>query len=351
MVLFTWFGIVLCLSQSAILSGLNLAFFSISKIRLEIETEKMNRDALRVASLRKDSNFLLVTILWANVSVNVLLALLSGSVLTGVAAFLFSTVLITVVGEIIPQAYFSRHALSVASALSPLLRIYQILLFPVAKPTALVLDRWLGKEAIPYFRERDLRELISMHMDSFETEIGRVEGRGALNFLALDDLPLALEGEEVDPGSVITLEFQGGRPIFPDIQPSPADEFIDRLQRCQKKWIIVSDEKGDPRMVINSDEFIRDALFNPGHFNPYWHCHRPIILREGSIPLRYVIPRFRVSPEHSDDDVIDEDIVLLWSDGERRVITGSDILGRLLRGIVRSEASNMESASARYHRS
>lgn len=338
----TWLGIAFCLSQSAILSGLNLAFFSISKLRLEIEAEKNNRAALRVADLRKDSNFLLVTILWANVSVNVLLALLSGSVLTGVSAFLFSTVLITVVGEIIPQAYFSRHALSVASTLSPLLRVYQILLFPVAKPTAIVLDRWLGVEAIPYFRESDLRELISMHMDSFETEIGRVEGRGALNFLALDDLPLALEGEAVDPESIISLEFRGGRPIFPDIEPSPGDEFIDRIQRCRKKWIIVSDEKGDPRMVINSDEFIRDALFSPGRFNPYWHCHRPIILRDGSIPLGHVIPRFRVNPEHSDDDVIDEDIVLLWSDHERRVITGSDILGRLLRGIVRSEASSVD---------
>ena len=42
-------------------------------------------------SLRDDANFLLDTILWGNVAVNVLLALLSGSVLT-------------VFGEIVAQA-------------------------------------------------------------------------------------------------------------------------------------------------------------------------------------------------------------------------------------------------------
>ncbi len=46
--------------------------------------------------------------------------------------------------------------------------------------------------------------------------------------------------------------------------------------------------------------------------------------------------RLRVSPERSGDDVIDEDIILYWGD-EKRVITGSDILGRLLRGIARQE--------------
>ncbi len=173
MTLVIWAGIALCLSQSAMLSGLNLAFFSVSKLSLELEAEKNDRDALRVRALRRDANFLLVTILWANVSVNVLLALLSGSVLTGVMVFFFSTVLITIIGEIIPQTYFSRHALRVGSMLSPLLRFYQVIFFPVARPTAFLLDRWLGKEAIPYFQETELRELIKLHMESVETDIDK----------------------------------------------------------------------------------------------------------------------------------------------------------------------------------
>ena len=85
---FIWVGIIFCVSQSAMFSGLNLAFFSITKLSLEIESKKNNTEALKVARLRQDSNFLLTTILWGNVGINVLLTLLSNSVMLGVAAFI-----------------------------------------------------------------------------------------------------------------------------------------------------------------------------------------------------------------------------------------------------------------------
>ena len=337
MVLLTWVGIVVCISQSATLSGLNLAFFSISKLRLELEASKNNKDAKKVLALREDSNFLLVTILWANVGVNVLLALLSGSVLAGVMAFFFSTVLITIFGEIIPQAYFSRNAIRVGALLSPVLRFYQIILFPVAKLTALILDKWLGKEGIHFYRERDLREIIKMHVESPKTEIDKVEGRGALNFLAIDDLPLSSEGEIIDPKSIVSMKFKGNKPVFPAIKPSASNRFLKKLNKSRKKWIVVVDPDDEPRLVIDADEFIRDAFFNNDTFRPLRHCHRPIIVRERKAKLGDVIPRLKVNPEHGEDDVIDEDIIVYWN-GEKRIITGSDILGRLLRGIVKNKA-------------
>ena len=305
----TWAGILLCISQSAMLSGLNLAFFSISKLELEIEAKKNDRRARRVLSLREDANVLLVTILWGNVAVNVLLALLSGSVLTGLAAFLFSTVIITVFGEIVPQAHFSRHALRVASLLAPVLRFYQVVLFPIAKPTALVLDRWLGPEAIRYFKERDIRELIKLHMESSESEIARVEGQGALNFLALDDLPLAAEGEPIDPESVVTLSFENGKPVFPEIEPAVSDGFLKGIHASGKEWVVIVDDKGNPRLVMDSDRFIRDALFGTGRFNPSRHLHRPIIERKGRTTLGDVLPLLRVRPAHSQDDVASLSVV------------------------------------------
>jgi metal transporter CNNM len=42
-----------------------------------------------------------------------------------------------------------------------------------------------------------------------------------------------------------------------------------------------------------------------------------------------------VDPEHPGDDVIDRDVILLWAGECRRVVTGADLLGRLLRGISR----------------
>ncbi len=331
-----WAGIVLCISQSAMFSGLNLAFFSISHLRLEIEVAHGNRRALNVLELRKDSNLLLATILWGNVTVNVLLTLLSNSVMAGVSAFLFSTVLITFLGEILPQALFSRHALRMASLFAPLLRFYQLLLFPVSRSTSFLLDNWLGKEAVQYFHEKDLEELLRMHISSPDTDIDRVEGRGALNFLAIDDVPLLEEGESVDPKSIVRLHFENNRPIFPYRELSPSDEFLKSIQASGKKWVIITDHSNDLKMVLDADGFLRDALFKGDSFNPYLHCHRPIVVRDNKTSIGEVLQELKVHPTRSDDDVIDQDIIIFWGEG-KKVITGADILGRLLRGIVQQQ--------------
>lgn len=334
MTLFTWLGILLCLSQSAMLSGLNLGLFSIGKLELEVEAKKGNARAKRVLGLREDANFALVTILWGNVGVNVLLALLSGSVLSGVAAFLFSTVVITIFAEIIPQSYFTRHALRLASMMSPVLRAYQILLYPIARPTAWVLDVWLGGEGIRYFREHDLRHVIQLHMEAAGSDIARVEGQGALNFLELDDVPLDDEGEPIEPGSIVQLEFDGGRPVFPPIEPTAEDGFLRSVNRAGKSWVVIVDPEGEPRLVLKANDFLREALFDPLRFNPYRHCHRPIMARDEKKRLGELIQRFRARAGDAADDIVDDDIILLWG-GQPRVVTGTDILGRLLRGIAR----------------
>lgn len=341
MEIFIWVGIVFCVSQSAMFSGLNLAFFSITKLHLEIESNKNNPEALKVARLRKDSNFLLTTILWGNVGINVLLTLLSSSVMMGAAAFIFSTFVITFFGEIIPQAYFSRHALKTASLLSPVLRFYQILLYPVAKPSAVALDKWLGPEAVQFIKEKDFRELLKIHIYSEETDIEEIEGKGALNFLAIDDLPVVKEGETVDPNSVIQLPFAGDKPIFPEMALSATDPFLKSIQASHKKWVVITDGNGEPKATLNSGSFVQAALFGGAPLNPLHYCHRPIIVKDERATLGEVIPTLNVQPQRSDDDVIDKDIILFWG-SQKRIITGSDILGRLMRGIVQNQSTNFK---------
>lgn len=336
MTLLTWIGVLACLSQSAMLSGMNLGLFSLSKLELNVEARKGDARARRVLALREDANLILVTILWGNVGVNVILALLSGSVLGGVMAFLFSTVIITVFAEIIPQAYFTRNALRVASLLAPVLAVYRVLLYPVARPTAWALDVWLGGEEIRYFRERDLRQLIHLHMDATDSEIDRVEGQGALNFLELDDVPLAEEGEPVDPDSVLQLPFDGGRPVFPRIRPAADDAFLQAVNRSGKPWVVIVDENREPRLVLNADSFIRDAMFGSGEFRPNAYCHRPIVAGERKATLGSLIQRYRVRPGRA-EDIVEDDVMLLW-DERPRILTGTDIMGRLLRGIARPSA-------------
>jgi hypothetical protein len=333
---FIWLGIALCLTQSAMFSGLNLAMFGVSRLRLEVEVADGNRHAAAILALREDSNFLLTTILWGNVGINVLLTLLSDSVLAGVSAFVFSTVVITLVGEIAPQAYFSRNALRMGAMLAPLLRFYQFLLYPVAKPSAMVLDLWLGEESVQWFREHQLRQVIKKHVEAEESEVDRLEGIGALNFLALDDLMVSEVGENVDPQSVIALPMLGLRPQFPDFQPRRDDPFVHHIEASGHKWVIVTDLDHQPQMALDADAFIRELFFSDDPVNPLRFCHRPILVTDRKVLLAEVLRHLRVNPEHPADDVIDHDLVLVWAE-DRRIITGADILGRLLRGIVRRQ--------------
>jgi hypothetical protein len=331
----SWIGICFCISQSALFSGSNLAFFSISKLRLEVEVARKNPNAEKMLALRHDANFLLTTILWGNVGINVLLTLISNSVMAGLSAFLFSTVVITFVGEIAPQAYFSRHALKSAAVLAPILKMYQLLLYPVAKPTAWALDRWLGKEGIHYFREEDLKQVIKMHMESEEADVDIVEGAGALNFLALDDLLVTQEGEPMDPDSIITMPMDSkGKLVFPDFEPSPEEPFIRAVDKSGKKWVILADENNFPELVLDADEFLRAALLHKATCKPAIFCHRPIIVTDPKVTLGEAIQKLKAYPKGPHDDVVDHDIILVWTDAVKRVITGADILGRLLRGII-----------------
>ena len=331
-----WLGIVLCLSQSAMLSGLNLAVFSISRLRLEAAAKGGDADAQAVLALREDANYTLATILWANVGVNVLLTLLADSVLAGVAAFAFSTVVITFVGELFPQAYFTRHALWIAARLSPLIRAWRIALFPIAKPVGMMLDRLVGREAIPWFREEELSRVLEHHAEAGDGEVGKVEARGAINFLALDDIPVMAEGEPVDPASILRLPFANGRPVYPPIARHVDDPILRMIAASGRKWIIVCDEAtGEPRLLLVAPAFLGAALFGEEPFDPARFGHHPLVVRDPQAPLGRMLSRLRVAPEKPGDDVIDVDVILLWSNGHRRIITGSDLLGRLMRRIAR----------------
>ncbi|TGC09851.1 DUF21 domain-containing protein [Methanolobus halotolerans] len=336
MIEITWIFIFLCLMQSAMFSGLTIGLFGLSPLRLEIEAELKNPYALKLLGLRKDANYLLSTLLWGNVAVNTLLALLTDTLMTGVAAFIFSTVGIATFGELLPQAYFSRNALKMGAFLSPIVRFYGILLYPVAKPSAIALDRLLGKEQVEYFKERAFRTMISKHVATSLSDIDRFEGTGALNFLSIDDLAIKNEGSLVHPQSIIQLPFENNRPVFPKIERDPGDVLLRDIASSGKKWIIVVNEQDEPKIAIDSDGFLRGALRIDTGFDPYRYCHHPIVVSNPNEKIGSVINRLKVYPRDMEDDVIDEDLILYWNkdDPVKKIITGSDILGRLLRGIV-----------------
>lgn len=336
-----WIGIVFCISQSAMFSGLNLAFFSLSRLQLEVEVQHGNESAAKVLAVRQDSNFLLTTILWGNVGINVLLTLLSDSVLAGVFAFIFSTVFITIFGEIIPQAYFSRNALKMASLLAPVLRFYQFVLFPVARPCALLLDLWLGKEGIDYLHEKELVSMVRAHMESDEAALDEIEGKGALNFMTIDQVKVTEEGELVDEDSIIRLPTKVDLPLIPEVARDVNDPFLQRVNASGHHWVVLTDEAGEPQLLLDADAALRAALLDlEKPYDIYDYCRRPLVIRDTTRSIGEVISHLKSIPSDpaNEDGAIDYDAVLVWSD-KPRIITGADILGKLLQGIKAADTA------------
>ncbi len=76
----------------------------------------------------------------------------------------------------------------------PFLTFSRAALFFLARPTAILLDWWLGVEGITYLHERDVRSLVGRAAAN-GGDIGKLEATGVQNFLDLDDLPVTEEGD------------------------------------------------------------------------------------------------------------------------------------------------------------
>jgi metal transporter CNNM len=86
-------------------------------------------------------------------------------------------------------------------------------------------------------------------------------------------------------------------------------------------------------LVMNAKDFIADLLMSrDGGIKPMKYCHRPIVVSDGSQKLGAHLPRLAVSSGSAGTEVINHDVILLWN-GNPRIISGGDILGRLFRGI------------------
>jgi hypothetical protein len=63
----------------------------------------------------------------------------------------------------------------------------------------MILEKLVGEEAIPWFREEELRNVLKHHTRESDTKLSSIEATGAANFLNLDDKPIRKEGEIIDP--------------------------------------------------------------------------------------------------------------------------------------------------------
>ena len=96
---------------------------------------------------------------------------------------------------------------------------------------------------------------------------------------------------------------------------------------------------------MDADAFLRDSLLGEQSTNPLAFCHRPIIVTSPDVRLGEAIARLKVHSRHREDDVVDDDLILYWG-AQKRIITGADVLGRLLRGITKHESTGFHRLQA-----
>lgn len=183
----TYFIVIILVIFSAIFSGLTLGFFSLNKDDLARKAQLGDAMAKKVYQVRKNGNLLLCTLLIGNVSVNSALSIFLGSITSGLVAGILATSLIVLLGEIIPQAVFSRHALKAGSKLVWLVKMFVVIFYPICWPIAWCLDKVLGEEIATVYSKHELLKIIEAHEDSKYSDIDADEERiikGALSFSA-----------------------------------------------------------------------------------------------------------------------------------------------------------------------
>ncbi len=334
MEIFIWLGILFCALKAATFSGLNLAYFSVPVLRLKILAKQQDPEALKVLKLRSQPNFLLSTILWGNVSYNVLLALLANSVMAGLTSFFFSTIVLTLVGEILPQATFSRKALKFGALFAPMIRFYQLVLYPIAKPTALALDYFLGKESPAYYSEKDLIALIEEHLNSnTPVDISVAEGRGAIEFLKLDDRLVKDVGQIMWSSQILQTSFKNGRLLKILFSITPEDPFLSKLLACESEWMLLLDESGDPKLVLDVACFIKAVFATQKTINVRDYCIKPMVVTDKDAKVSTVLKNFVAKPTQKKDKPCSSEatVVIYWSKKDQRILTSDDLMALILK--------------------
>ncbi|XP_077193806.1 metal transporter CNNM4-like isoform X1 [Paroedura picta] len=176
--------ILILLTLSGMFSGLNLGLMALDPMELRIVqncgTEKERIYAAQIEPIREKGNYLLCSLLLGNVLVNTSLTILFDSLVKANSiSIVVSTLGIVLIGEIIPQAFCSRHGLAVGANTLLITRLVMLLTFPLSYPISKILDRVLGKEMGTVYNREKLMEMLKVtepYSDLMKEELNIIQG-------------------------------------------------------------------------------------------------------------------------------------------------------------------------------
>lgn len=152
-----------------VFAGLTLGLMGQDEVYLKVIATSgephEQRDARKVLKLiDRGKHWVLVTLLLSNVITNETLPIVLDRVLGGGwPAVVSSTASIVVFGEVIPQSVCVRYGLQIGAFLSPFVLALMYLMFPLAYPIAMLLDRILGEDHGTIYKKSGLKTLVTLH--------------------------------------------------------------------------------------------------------------------------------------------------------------------------------------------
>ncbi|XP_043524362.1 unextended protein [Frieseomelitta varia] len=192
--------ILMCLTFSALFSGLNLGLMAMDRTELKIlcntGTEKEKQYARTIQPVRNHGNYLLCSILFSNVLVNSIFTILLDDLTSGLVAVICSTLAIVIFGEISPQAICSRHGLCIGAKTIYITKLTMIITFPLSYPISKLLDFLLGEEIGNVYNRERLKELVRVttgYNDLEKDEVNIIAGALELRKKTVTDVMTKIE--------------------------------------------------------------------------------------------------------------------------------------------------------------
>lgn len=179
--------VILLIGASAICSGLNIAVMALDLKDIERKAKTGNKQALKILPIRKRTHLTLAAILLTNVAAVSATSLVLEQKLVGFLAWIISTILIVVLGEIVPQAFFLKDPLKWTSRLANVLKIMIFITYPLSRPLEMLLDYLLPHRKSALQTRSELGLLISEHIDDKTSELDDDEVEIMKGALALSE--------------------------------------------------------------------------------------------------------------------------------------------------------------------
>lgn len=152
-----------------VFAGLTLGLMGQDEVYLKVISSSgepnERKNATKVLKLiDRGKHWVLVTLLLSNVITNETLPIVLDRCLGGGwPAVVSSTVAIVIFGEVIPQSVCVRYGLQIGAFFTPFVLGLMYLMYPVAYPIALLLDRILGEDHGTMYKKSGLKTLVTLH--------------------------------------------------------------------------------------------------------------------------------------------------------------------------------------------